>query len=147
MPGNRAIAAGQEFDYALIHVDSTADGSLVRAGSRLIVALALLPQFLEQTRIATHHVVRTLKGTELAGPVCAHPLRGRGYDHDVPVLFGDFVTTEAGTGFVHIAPGHGEEDFDPRPRARAGSPRYRRRRRSFQLLGAAVCRRARLQGR
>ncbi|HEY6431455.1 MAG TPA: class I tRNA ligase family protein, partial [Acetobacteraceae bacterium] len=112
MPGNRAIAAGQEFDYALIHVDSTADGSLVRVGSRLIVALALLPQFLEQTKIATHHVVRVLKGTELAGLVCAHPLRGRGYDHDVPVLFGDFVTTEAGTGFVHVAPGHGEEDFD-----------------------------------
>jgi isoleucyl-tRNA synthetase len=43
--------------------------------------------------------------------VCAHPLRGHGYDHDVPVLPADFVTTEAGTGFVHIAPGHGEEDF------------------------------------
>jgi isoleucyl-tRNA synthetase len=112
MPGNRAIAAGQEFEYALIHVDSVADGALVHAGSRLMVALALLPQFLEQTRITTHHVERVVKGTELAGLVCAHPLRGRGYDHDVPVLFGDFVTTESGTGFVHVAPGHGEEDFD-----------------------------------
>ena len=44
--------------------------------------------------------------------ICAHPLRGRGYDHDVPLLLGDLVTTEAGTGFVHIAPGHGEDDFD-----------------------------------
>ena len=41
----------------------------------------------------------------------AHPLRGRGYDQDTPLLLGDFVTTEAGTGFVHIAPGHGEDDF------------------------------------
>ncbi len=57
-------------------------------------------------------MLHVLKGADLAGTVCAHPLRGRGYDHDVPVLFGDFVTTEAGTGFVHIAPGHGEEDFE-----------------------------------
>jgi isoleucyl-tRNA synthetase len=56
-------------------------------------------------------VVRVVKGADLAGIVCAHPLRGRGYDFDVPMLLGDFVTTEAGTGFVHIAPGHGEDDF------------------------------------
>ena len=112
MPGNRAIAAGQDFDYALIHVDSIAEGSLVRTGDKLLVALALLPQFLAETRIATHHVLQVLKGAELTGTICAHPLRGRGYDHDVPVLFGNFVTTEAGTGFVHVAPGHGEEDFD-----------------------------------
>ncbi|MEO9190718.1 MAG: isoleucine--tRNA ligase [Acetobacteraceae bacterium] len=112
MPGNRAIAAGSDFDYALIHVDSVADGSLVRPGDTLLVALALLPQFVADTRIATHHVRRVLKGADLAGTITAHPLRGRGYDHDVPLLFGDFVTTEAGTGFVHIAPGHGEEDFD-----------------------------------
>jgi isoleucyl-tRNA synthetase len=47
----------------------------------------------------------------------AHPLRGAsgsngGYEQDTPLLVGDFVTTEAGTGFVHIAPGHGEDDFD-----------------------------------
>ncbi len=111
MPGNRAIAAGEAIEYALIHVDTVAPGSLVRAGDKLVVALHLLPGFLTETKIATHHVVRLLPGAELAGTVCAHPLRGRGYDHDVPVLFGDFVTTEAGTGLVHIAPGHGEEDF------------------------------------
>ena len=112
MPGNRAIAAGPDFDYALVRVDSVQDGSLVRPGDKLLVALALLPQFLAETKIATHHVLRVMKGMDLAGTISAHPLRGRGYDHDVPLLFGDFVTTEAGTGFVHIAPGHGEEDFD-----------------------------------
>ena len=111
MPGNRAIAAGEAIEYALIHVDSVADGSGVRAGDRLLVALALLPGFVAATKIATHHVLRVMEGAALAGTVTAHPLRGRGYDHDVPLLFGDFVTTEAGTGFVHIAPGHGEEDF------------------------------------
>ncbi len=112
MPGNRAIAAGTEFDYALVHVDAVAEGARIRPGDTLLVALALLPQFCADTMIATHHVRHILKGAELAGIVCAHPLRGRGYDHDVPLLFGDFVTIDAGTGFVHIAPGHGEEDFD-----------------------------------
>jgi isoleucyl-tRNA synthetase len=112
MPGNRAIAAGAEIDYALVRVDSVAPGSLARPGERVLVALALLPQFCAAAGVETHHVLRLLPGSAIAGSVCAHPLRGHGYDHDVPVLLGDFVTTEAGTGFVHIAPGHGEEDFD-----------------------------------
>jgi isoleucyl-tRNA synthetase len=111
MPGNRAIAAGAEFDYAVVRLDSVAAGSLARPGEVVLVAMALLPQFLETVGATTHHVERLVKGAELLGTVCAHPLRGRGYDHDVPVFLADYVTTEAGTGFVHIAPGHGEEDF------------------------------------
>ncbi|HET7882620.1 MAG TPA: isoleucine--tRNA ligase [Acetobacteraceae bacterium] len=112
MPGNRAIAVGAEFDYALVHVDSVEPGSLARAGEKLVLALALLPQVCQDTGIATHHIARVLKGSDVAGTITAHPLRGCGYDYDVPVLLGEHVTTEAGTGFVHIAPGHGEEDFD-----------------------------------
>ena len=111
MPGNRAIAAGPEIDYALVHVDGAAEGSLARVGERLLVALPLLPSFTETVGVATHHVVHLYKGSELGGVVTAHPLRGRGYDHDTPVLLADFVTTEQGTGFVHIAPGHGDDDF------------------------------------
>jgi isoleucyl-tRNA synthetase len=112
MPGNRAIACGPEFEYAVVRVDAVADGSLARPGERIVVALALLPQLCAAAGITGHHVLHVAKGAELVGTVCAHPLRGRGYDHDVPVFTADYVTTEAGTGFVHIAPGHGEEDFD-----------------------------------
>src|SRR5262249_19588751 len=112
MPGNRAIAVGTEFDYALVHVDSVAANSLALPGEKVLVALDLLPQFCQDTGIETHHIARVLKGAELVGTITAHPLRGRGYDYDVPVLAGEHVTIEAGTGFVHIAPGHGEEDFD-----------------------------------
>jgi isoleucyl-tRNA synthetase len=117
MPGNRAVAAGEDIDYALLHVDAVGEGSRARVGEKLLVALTLLPQFCTDTGIATHHVLHVFKGAALAGIVCAHPLRGAkgangGYNQDTPLLFGDFVTTEAGTGFVHIAPGHGEEDFD-----------------------------------
>jgi isoleucyl-tRNA synthetase len=112
IPGNRAVAYGPEIDYALVHVEGVADGSLLRVGERLLVALKLLPEFEKEAGLGAHTVRRVLKGAELAGAVAAHPLRGRGYDFDVPLLPGDFVTTEAGTGFVHIAPGHGEDDFN-----------------------------------
>ena len=111
MPGNRAVAAGPDFDYALVHVDGVKDGSLARVGEKLLVALPLLPKFLDDTGIATHHLVHVFKGAALTGTILAHPLRGHGYDQDTPLLLADFVTTEAGTGFVHIAPGHGEDDF------------------------------------
>ncbi len=111
IPGNRAIACGEAFDYALVHVDSVAGGAHLRAGEKLLVALPLVPAFCDETGIATHHVIRLFKGRELEGLVCRHPLHGRGYEHAVPIFAADFVTTEQGTGFVHIAPGHGEEDF------------------------------------
>jgi isoleucyl-tRNA synthetase len=112
MPGNRAIACGAGFDYAVVRVDSVQEGSLARAGAVLVVALALLPQTCAALGVQTHHVLHLLKGETVAGTLCAHPLRGHGYEFDVPVFLADFVTTEAGTGFVHIAPGHGEDDFD-----------------------------------
>ncbi len=111
MPGNRALAAGAEIEYAQVRVDSVEEGSLAQPGETLLVALALLPQVCDAVGIATHHVLQVLPGTALEGVVCAHPLRGQGYDHDAPILLGDFVTTEQGSGLVHQAPAHGEEDF------------------------------------
>jgi isoleucyl-tRNA synthetase len=111
MPGNRALAAGAEIDYAQIRVDSVAEGSLAKPGETLLVALDLISAVCEATGIATHHVLQVVHGASLAGTLAAHPLRGQGYEFDVPVLLGDFVTTEQGSGLVHQAPAHGEEDF------------------------------------
>ena len=111
MPGNRAVAAGADFDYAVVRVDAVAEGSLAKAGETIVIAEALLPSVLKDTGVDAHTILATVKGADLAGTIMAHPLRGRGYDQDTPLLLGDFVTTEAGTGFVHIAPGHGEDDF------------------------------------
>jgi isoleucyl-tRNA synthetase len=116
IPGNRAVAYGEGIDYALLHVDGVEEGSRLRVGEALLVALPLLPQFGKDAKLGAHTLKRVLKGAELAGAVSANPLRGwsgaeGGYGFDVPLLPGDFVTTEAGTGFVHIAPGHGEDDF------------------------------------
>ncbi|MDA8250942.1 MAG: isoleucine--tRNA ligase [Rhodospirillales bacterium] len=111
MPGNRAIACGAAIDYAVVRVDQVAEGSRARHGEIILVALALLPQVCEAVGIAVHHLLRIERGADLVGMTCAHPLRGRGYEFDVPMFPGEHVTTEAGTGFVHTAPGHGEEDF------------------------------------
>ena len=115
MPGNRAVAAGEEIQYALVQVDSVVEGGGAVVGERLLCALALLPGMLQAGGVLTHHLLHVYRGAELIGSRLAHPLRGvfpqGGYDHDVPLLAGDFVTTEQGSGFVHIAPGHGEEDF------------------------------------
>ncbi|MFT8243391.1 isoleucine--tRNA ligase [Roseomonas sp. BN140053] len=116
IPANRAVAYGPEIDYALVHVDGVAEGSLLRPGEDLLVALSLLPDFAKAAGLEAHSVRRVLKGTELAGTWTAHPLRGwaggeNGYEFGIPLLPGDFVTAEAGTGFVHIAPSHGEDDF------------------------------------
>ncbi len=111
MPGNRAIAAGAEIDYAVVRLDSVAEGSLAVPGEVVVVALDLLPKFCADVKIATHHLLHVLKGAQLLGTICAHPLRAIGYPHDVPLLNAEFVTTEQGTGLVHIAPSHGEDDF------------------------------------
>ncbi|MCZ8309892.1 MAG: isoleucine--tRNA ligase [Magnetospirillum sp.] len=119
IPGNRAIAAGAEIEYDLVTVKSVHADSKVKVGARYLVAKALATEFVEAAKIAEIDVSLDDRatGAELAGTVCAHPLRGieggEGYyDFDVRVFTGDFVTTEAGTGFVHIAPGHGEDDYE-----------------------------------
>jgi isoleucyl-tRNA synthetase len=114
IPGNRALAVSAEIEYALIQVDETAEGSLARAGEQLLVATDLAAQFAKICGIIAFTTIRTLQGGELIGVACAHPLRDQDdyYGVDVPVLDGSaFVTTEVGTGIVHMAPGHGEDDF------------------------------------
>ena len=117
IPANRAVAYG-DCEYTLLEVEECAEGALAKSGEKFLVATALVDSFCQEAKIAKWKTHRAdLRGADLAGTVCAHPFRGRegaeGYfDYDVPLYHGDFVTTEAGTGFVHIAPGHGEDDFN-----------------------------------
>ncbi|MFT8921900.1 isoleucine--tRNA ligase [Acetobacter sp.] len=111
IPGNRALAYGPEITYVVLRVDETGEGALLEPGARVLVAEALVESFCTEAHVTAHHILYTLPGSALAGAVCAHPLRGAGYDFDVPMLAGEFVTTDAGTGLVHQAPAHGEDDF------------------------------------
>lgn len=111
MPSNRGIAAGETIEYGVYTVDAVADDSKIKAGDKLVLATALADDVKEKAKIETLTLVETLKGSDIAGTICAHPLRGQGYEFDVPVLIGGFVEDTAGTGFVHIAPSHGADDF------------------------------------
>ena len=112
LPGNRAIAFGTNIDYAVIEVTTISEKSAARVGERFAVAEALLPELLKVTGIIEHKVVVKVKGAAFVGTACRHPWHGKGYEFDVPLFAGDFVTTEQGTGFVHMAPGHGEDDYE-----------------------------------
>ena len=112
IPGNRAIAYGDDIDYAVVEVTDTTNESKLEKGRRLVAAEALLAEMAKAAGIRNFQVVGRLKGRELAGAVCRHPFNGKGYDFEVPLLPANFVDVETGSGFVHIAPGHGADDWD-----------------------------------
>jgi isoleucyl-tRNA synthetase len=112
MPGNRAIAFGSNIDYLVIEVTSTSKESLAKIGEKLIIARDRLDDTCGQCAITEHIVKGTFKGSDLAGTTCEHPLKGQGYNFNVPALPADFANTEEGTGIVHIAPGHGADDWE-----------------------------------
>ena len=112
MPGNRAMACGADIDYAVLRITALEDGALASAGDVICLATELVAEVTAATGIAETETLATLKGTDIVGTVSAHPMHDHGYDHDVPMLLADYVTTEQGTGFVHIAPGHGVEDYE-----------------------------------
>ena len=112
MPGNRAIAYGDDIDYAVYRVDAVDEGATAEVGELIVIAPDLVDEVKAEAAIGALSEVARMTGADLAGTVTGHPWAGRGYDYDVPLLAGDFVTTDQGTGFVHIAPGHGADDFE-----------------------------------
>ncbi|AQS58345.1 isoleucine--tRNA ligase [Desulforamulus ferrireducens] len=97
LPANVAISLHPEFDYVL---------ALVK-GQKVLVAKELLEAFKKAVETEEAEILATYKGEQLEGVVCHHPF----VERDSLVILGDHVTLEAGTGAVHTAPGHGEEDF------------------------------------
>ena len=117
IPGNRAICYGPKMSYGLYEVVAM-KGDLdfepwSKPGDKLILSDALAESVREAGLIAEWKRVADVPAQALAGVTCDHPLKGfeGGYEFDVPLLAGDHVTDEAGTGFVHTAPGHGQEDY------------------------------------
>ncbi|MGQ2949474.1 MAG: isoleucine--tRNA ligase [Agrobacterium sp.] len=111
IPGNRAIAFSSRVEYGLFEVESAQNDFGPQPGEKLIFAKKLADEAAAKAKL-TFKLVRDVKTEELAAITCAHPLASLGYDFPVPLLDGDHVTDDAGTGFVHTAPSHGREDFD-----------------------------------
>jgi isoleucyl-tRNA synthetase len=112
IPGNRAIAFSRRIPYGRYRVTDAAADNWAKVGATYIVAQSLVQSVFDAAKVIAFEFLGGVKADELASMVCAHPLHARGYGFVVPLLDGDHVTEEAGTGFVHTAPGHGREDFE-----------------------------------
>lgn len=115
IPANRAIAYGENIAYGLYKVTEAAEDNWAKVGDRLVLADKLAADVFAAARVAGYERVKDVLPVMIER--CAHPFRGLdgadGYwDYPVPMLPADYVTDDAGTGFVHTAPGHGADDYN-----------------------------------
>jgi isoleucyl-tRNA synthetase len=98
IPGNLAICLGPEYDYTLVNAN----------GEYYVMVAELVPSVMKAAGIEDYSTTGSFKGSDLEGIRTQHPL----YDRESPVIVGDHVTLESGTGCVHTAPGYGVDDFE-----------------------------------
>ena len=114
IPANRAVSYNPDIAYAVYVVDEMesdlAFAPWAEPGDRLVLAEKLAADVMAAAKVARFHRIETI---DCQGMVLAHPLADldSGYGFQVPMLAGDHVTDDAGTGFVHTAPGHGQDDY------------------------------------
>ena len=101
LPANQAVCLHPALDYVLAELD-LADGT-----ERLVAAEGLLPALAARMGASASRVLAKVEGRTLEGLRLEHPF----YEREVPVVLGDHVTLDSGTGAVHTAPGHGTEDY------------------------------------
>ena len=101
LPANQAVALHPELDYVLVECNSG------KGRERLLMAEPMMKGAMDRFGVESCRVVANCRGKDLEGVKLRHPF----YAREVPVILGEHVTTEAGTGAVHTAPGHGVEDY------------------------------------
>ncbi len=109
LPASLAVSLGPDLEYVLVEGPRTAGGKR----RLLVLAEALATRALQRYGVEDVVVLGSVQGAELEGQLLRHPFYGGGLDYgrDIPVILGDHVSAEDGTGAVHTAPGHGQEDF------------------------------------
>ncbi|MHA6691739.1 isoleucine--tRNA ligase [Devosia sp. A449] len=114
IPANRAITYSARVDYSLYEVTRAPAENWAKIGEKYIIADKLAAEVFAKAKVEAYENRGAVPADALASMICHHPLKGHGggYDFAVPLLDGDHVTDDAGTGFVHTAPGHGLEDFE-----------------------------------
>ncbi len=111
LPGNRAISYSHKIEYGVFEVTANERDFGPVVGEKYVLALKLADAVAASSKI-TLKQIGSVSADDLKATVCAHPLSGLGYRFQVPLLDGDHVTDDTGTGFVHTAPSHGREDFE-----------------------------------
>jgi isoleucyl-tRNA synthetase len=113
IPGNRAVSYSPKIEYGLYQVVDAPSDNWAKVGDRFLLADKLAVDVFRQARVTAFKQLAPIATEKLSGLLCDHPLKSLGgYDFAVPLLPGDHVTEDTGTGFVHTAPGHGRDDFD-----------------------------------
>jgi isoleucyl-tRNA synthetase len=100
LPANRAVTVHPELEYVVVQTEG-------EHAERLLLAEPLLKSAMLRWGISDYRVVATAAGAALEGVLLQHPF----YAREVPIILGEHVTTDAGTGCVHTAPGHGQDDY------------------------------------
>ncbi len=113
IPGNRAICYSSRIAYGLYEVTTAENDFGPQPGEKLIFADVLAEESAKKAKV-TFTRLGDVTTEELSAILCDHPLKGLGggYQFAVPLLDGDHVTDDTGTGFVHTAPGHGADDYN-----------------------------------
>lgn len=117
IPSNKAVAYNPKISYGMYRVEATEDESWTAEGDLYVLADSLAESTLTSARVTSFSRVRDVATDEFAGVTLSHPFAGLEgadgfWDYDVPMIDGDHVTDEAGTGFVHTAPSHGADDYE-----------------------------------
>ena len=108
IPANKALAFNSNIEYSILEID----GLEFFKEKKIVVAKNLIEAITKECEIKNYKEIKTFKGSELAGTICSHPFLKMNYNYDVPMLDGQFVNLDQGTGFVHCAPSHGVDDFN-----------------------------------
>lgn len=117
IPSNKAVCFNPDLSYGLYEVTSAPEDNWAKTGEMFLLADALAEDVFAQARVESFSRVRGVTSAELEAMTLGHPFRGIDngdgeWDYDVPMLPGNHVTDEAGTGFVHTAPSHGADDYE-----------------------------------
>jgi isoleucyl-tRNA synthetase len=114
IPGNRAISFSPRIEYGLYQTVDAPTGNWANPGDLFVIADKLAVDIFRQARVTAFKRLEPVDAEALGRLSCQHPLKSFAgdYDFEVPLLAGDHVSDDAGTGFVHTAPGHGRDDFD-----------------------------------
>jgi isoleucyl-tRNA synthetase len=112
IPANRAISYSSKISYGLYEVTQTPEGNWAKKGEKYVLADKLAADTLAKAKVEAFVRLHDVDCSKIVST--NHPLRGLagGYEFEVPLLDGEHVTDDTGTGFVHTAPSHGLDDFE-----------------------------------
>ncbi len=116
IPQNRAVSFGPTLSYGAYQIDTLGENSTAVVGEVILLADKLAEAVMTAAKVTGHTRLRDISAEQLSGVMLSHPYAGLEgcageWDFSVPMLPGDHVTDDAGTGFVHTAPSHGDDDY------------------------------------